>query len=86
VKEAGTKVTVIGAGAKEYNSKIDITVHGGVIAESVNVSAFDVVIMYHWALRGNLRPGDKMVGNHKSQLRFTNGSYTHIRINVLPVT
>ena len=45
MKEAGAKVTVVGAGAKEYHSKIGMSAPGGVAAESVNASEFDAVIV-----------------------------------------
>ena len=45
MKEAGAKVTVVGAGAKEYHSKIGMSAPGGAAAESVNASEFDAVIV-----------------------------------------
>ena len=45
MKEAGAKVTVIGAGAKEYHSKIGMPAPGGVTAESINALDFDAVIV-----------------------------------------
>ena len=45
MKEAGAKVTIVGTGAKEYHSKIGMSVPGGVAAESVNASEFDAVIV-----------------------------------------
>jgi len=45
MKEAGAKVTVIGAGAKEYHSKIGMPAPGGVAAESISASDFDAVIV-----------------------------------------
>jgi protease I len=45
MKEAGAKVTVIGAGAKEYHSKIGMPAPGGVTAESISAPDFDAVII-----------------------------------------
>lgn len=45
MKEAGAEVTVVGTGAKEYNSKIGLPAPGGVSAESVNAELFDAVII-----------------------------------------
>ena len=45
MKEAGAKVTVIGAGAKEYHSKAGLSAPGGTSAESVKAADFDAVIV-----------------------------------------
>jgi len=45
MKEAGAKVTVIGAGAKEYHSKVGLPAPGGTSAESVKAADFDAVIV-----------------------------------------
>jgi len=43
--EAGAKVTVVGTGAKEYQSKIGMPAPGGTAAESVRAGDFDAVIV-----------------------------------------
>ena len=45
MKEAGAQVTVVGTGAKEYQSKLHLTAPGGVPAESLNSKDFDAVII-----------------------------------------
>jgi protease I len=45
MKEAGAKVTVIGAGAKEYHSKVGVPAPGGVPSDSVSAADFDAVIV-----------------------------------------
>lgn len=45
MNEAGAKVTVVGTGAKEYQSKIGLPAPGGVPAESVKAADFDAVIV-----------------------------------------
>jgi protease I len=73
MKEAGAKVTVIGAGAKEYHSKIGMPAPGGVAAESISASDFDAVIV-----PGGYAP-DRMRRN-PAMLKLVRDSFTQGKV------
>jgi len=62
MKEAGATVTVVGNGAKEYNSKIGLPAPGGVSAEKVKSADFEAVIVPGGYAPDRMRRSQAMLG------------------------